>query len=199
VPTSSFLPFHVPPNATSTATGLTSLNNIIIAHVSTTTATTTATMTQVPTTATTNAPKYQIDKCKATRSQHKTRSSSILHPAKKAANNATLKNLLLPFNQDNSAIMISSLLPPRDSIRPAIMTATNATFSLQLIVESIFTGVEQVAPATVRDDSFELIVHWLRREQLLLHIFLKMLSLTPQTNRIMREHGLKQPPFKPPS
>jgi hypothetical protein len=53
-------------NATSTATGLTSLNDITIAHVSATTATTTATMTQVPATATTNATKYQIDKCKAT-------------------------------------------------------------------------------------------------------------------------------------
>jgi hypothetical protein len=72
VPTSSFLHFHVPTNATSTATGLTSLNDVTIAHVSATSATTTATMTQVPATATTNAPKYQIDKCKATRTQHKT-------------------------------------------------------------------------------------------------------------------------------
>jgi hypothetical protein len=104
VPASSFSHFHVPTNAKITATGLTSLNDVTIAQVSTTTATTTATMTQVLTTATTNAPKYQIDKCEATRTQHKTRSPSILHPAKKAANNATL-NLLLPFNQDNSAIM----------------------------------------------------------------------------------------------
>ncbi len=55
VPTSSFLHFHVPTNATNTATGLrihydshqTSLNDVTIAHVSTTTATTTATMTNV--------------------------------------------------------------------------------------------------------------------------------------------------------
>ncbi len=66
VATSSFLHFHVPKNATSTATRLTSLNDVTIAHVSATTATTTATMTQVLTTATTNAPKYQINKCKAT-------------------------------------------------------------------------------------------------------------------------------------
>ncbi len=68
VPTSSFSHFHIPTNATSTATGLTSLNDVTIAHVSTTTATTTATKTQVPATrtATTNAPKYQLDKCKAT-------------------------------------------------------------------------------------------------------------------------------------
>jgi hypothetical protein len=156
VPTSSFLHFHVLTNATSTTTGLTSLNDVTIAHVSATTATTTATMTQVPATATTNAPKNQIDKCKATRTQHKTRSPSILHPAKIAANNATL-NLLLPFYQDNSAIMIKSLLLLRDSARPAITTATNTTFSLQLIVESFSTGAEQVAPATIRNDSFKLI------------------------------------------
>jgi hypothetical protein len=53
-------------NATSTATGITSLNDVTIAQVSATTATTTVTMTQVPATATTNAPKYQIDKCEAT-------------------------------------------------------------------------------------------------------------------------------------
>ena len=35
VPTSSSLHFHVPTNATSTATGLTSLNDVTIAHVST--------------------------------------------------------------------------------------------------------------------------------------------------------------------
>ncbi len=125
VPTSSFLHFHVPTNATSTATGLTSLNDITITHVSATTATTTATMTQVPATATMNAPKYQIDKCKATQTQHKTRSPSILHPAKKAATKATL-NLLLPFNQDNSAIRISSLLPPFNQGNPAITMATHA-------------------------------------------------------------------------
>ena len=33
VPTSSFLHFHVPTNATNTATGLTSLNDVTIAHV----------------------------------------------------------------------------------------------------------------------------------------------------------------------
>jgi hypothetical protein len=133
------------------------LNDVTIAHVSATTATTTATMTQVPATATTNAPKYQIDKCKATRTQHKTRSPSILHPAKKAANYATKKNLLLFFIQNDPAITISSLLLPRDSALPAIMTTMNATFSLQLIVELFSTGAEQVASATIRDDFFKLI------------------------------------------
>jgi hypothetical protein len=158
VPTSSFSHFHVPTNATSTATGLTSLNDVTIVHVSTTTATTTATMTQVPTTATTNAPKYHIDKCDTTQTQHKTRSPSILHPTKIAANYATPKNLLLLFNQDNSAITISSLLLPCDFARPAITTATNATFSLQLIFESLSTGAHHlVAPATILDNSFKLI------------------------------------------
>jgi hypothetical protein len=45
VPTSSFSHFHVPTNATSTTAGLTSLNDVTIAHVSATTATTTATNT----------------------------------------------------------------------------------------------------------------------------------------------------------
>ena len=61
VPTSSFSHFHVPTNATNTATGLTSLNDVTIAHVSASTATTTVTMTLVPIpatrSATTNAPK----------------------------------------------------------------------------------------------------------------------------------------------
>ncbi len=133
VPTSSSSHFHVTTNATSTATGLTSLNDVTIAHVSAMTATTTATMTQVPATATTNAPKYQIDKCKATWTQHKTRSPNILHPAKTAANYATQKNLLLFFVQNNTSITTSSLFLPRDTACPAITTATNATFSLQLI------------------------------------------------------------------
>jgi hypothetical protein len=160
VPTSSFSHFHIPTNATSTATGLTSLNDVTIAHVSATTATTeTATKTQVPATqtATTNVPKYQLDKCKATRTQHKTRSPSILHPAKKAANYATQKNLLLFFVRNDAAITISSLLLPRYFERPAITTAMNASFSLQLIVELLSTGTKQVAPATILDDSFKLI------------------------------------------
>ncbi len=135
VPTSSFLHFHVPTNEQVRLPGLTSLNGVTITHVSATTATTTATMSQVPATATTNVPKHQIDKCKATRTQHKTRSPSILHPTKKLTNNAYL-NLLLPFNQDKSAITIPILLLHCNSRRPAITTTTNATFSLQLIVES---------------------------------------------------------------
>jgi hypothetical protein len=77
ITTSSFLQRYVPMNAT-------------IAHVSATAATTNATMTQVPATrsATTNAPKYQIDKCKATQAQNKMMSLSILHPAKTMANYA---------------------------------------------------------------------------------------------------------------
>ncbi len=129
VPTSSYSHFHAPTISTSTATGLTSLNDVTIAHVSATTATTTATKTQVLTTrtATTNAPIYQLDKCKATRTQHKTRSPSILHPAKKAANNAT-PSLLLPFNQDNPAITAATYaqnLLLYAQIGSAITTATH--------------------------------------------------------------------------
>jgi hypothetical protein len=60
ITTSSFLQRSVPMNAT-------------IPHVSTMTATTYGTMTQVPATrsTTTNAPKYQLDKCKATQAQNK--------------------------------------------------------------------------------------------------------------------------------
>ena len=117
VPTSIFSLFHVPSNATSTTTRLrihnnshqTSLNEATTAHVSATTAIMTVTMTQVPATATTNTPIYQLDKCKATRVQNKTRSPSILHPIKKAANYATPRNLLLFFILNDSAITIWSL------------------------------------------------------------------------------------------
>jgi hypothetical protein len=105
-----------------------------------------ATMTQVPATATTNAPKYQIDKCKPT------------------VNNAT-QNLLLFFVQNDPAITILSLLLPRDFARPAIATALNGDFSLQLIVESLSTGADhQDAPATILDDSFKLIDVFLASE-----------------------------------
>ena len=193
VPTSSFLHFHVPMNATSTATGLNSFNDITIAHVSATTATTIVTMTQVPATrrATTNAPKYLLDKCKTTRVQHKTRSPSILHLAKKAANYATPRNLLLFFVWNNPAITISSLLLHCDFARPAITTPTNGDFSLQLIVEPFSTGAKQVTPTTIRDDSFNWFMYCLWREQYVPHIFLKTLSLI-LTNQIMRESGLKQ-------
>jgi hypothetical protein len=70
VPTSSFLHIHTPTNATNTATGFrihydshqTSLNDVTIAHVSTTTARTTATMANVFATrnATTKAQQYQL-------------------------------------------------------------------------------------------------------------------------------------------
>jgi hypothetical protein len=82
------------------------LNDVTIAHVSATTATKTATMTQVPATrtATTNAPKYQINKCKATQIHHKKRSPSILHPTKKAANYATQRIFLLFFVRNGLAI-----------------------------------------------------------------------------------------------
>ena len=160
VPTSSFSHFHVPSNATSTANGLRIHNDVTIAHVSARTATTTATKTLAPATrsATTNAPKSQLNKCKATQTQNKARSLNILHPAKKAANYATSRNLLLFFVQSNPVITISSLLLPHNFTRPAITTATNDDFSLQLIVESFSTGAEQAASTTICDDTSKLIV-----------------------------------------
>jgi hypothetical protein len=110
VPTSNFLHFHIPMNATNTATGLRihydlhqiSLNDVTIAHVSATTATMTATMTNVYATgnATTKVLRYQL-----TRAQ-KTIIPSILHPSKKAANYETPRYLLLFFVQNNPAILI---------------------------------------------------------------------------------------------
>jgi hypothetical protein len=90
----------------------------------------------------------------------------------------TTSSLLLPFSQDNSAIMtathaqnlllffvrndpaitISSLVLPCNFAHPAITAATNGNFSLQLIVESLSTGADhQVAPTTILDNSFKLI------------------------------------------
>jgi hypothetical protein len=117
ITTSSFKQHNVPTNATNTATGLTSLNDVTIAHVSTTTATTTATMTQVPIpatrSATTNAPKYQLEKCKSIRAQLKTMSPSILHPANMTANHATSRSPFLLQDEDNSESMTTpSLLLP---------------------------------------------------------------------------------------
>jgi hypothetical protein len=64
---------------------------------------------------------------------------SILDPAKTTATYAIPRYLLLFFVQNDPAITISSLLVRDD---PAITTATNANFSLQLIVESFSTGTK---------------------------------------------------------
>ncbi len=86
-------------------------------------------MTQVPIpatrSATTNAPKYQLEKCKATRAQLKTMSPSILHPANMPANHATSKSLFLLRDEDNSEIMTPSLLLPLNQDNPAITMATH--------------------------------------------------------------------------
>jgi hypothetical protein len=117
------------------------------------TATTTATMTNVFATknATTKALQYQHTQAQ------KTISPRILHPAKKAANYATPRYLLLIFVQNNPAIMISSLLLPRNFKHPEITTVMNANFSLQLILELFSTRAKQVATASICDNSFKLI------------------------------------------
>jgi hypothetical protein len=151
ITTSSFLQRYVPMNAT-------------IAHVSAMTAATNATMTQVPATrsATMNAPKYQLDKWKATRAQNKMMSLSILHPAKRMANHAIPRYLLRFFVQNNPAITISSLLlfHVKDSTvittsthdpsllllyhhdNPAIMTALIAQISCYFL----FKTIQQIKP-----------------------------------------------------
>jgi hypothetical protein len=91
---------------------------------------------------------------------------------------ATHASLLLPFNQDNSAITTAThaqnllLFFVRND--PAITMANHANSKLQLIDECLFllrdednselqlivdsysTGTEQVTPATIRNDSFKL-------------------------------------------
>jgi hypothetical protein len=76
-----------------------------------------------------------------------------LHPAKTGANNATVKSeSLLLHAQLGLAIMTTLnaqnflLLSIQDD--SAIMLATHAIYSLQLIVEFFSTGAKQVAPAT---------------------------------------------------
>ncbi len=144
---------------TTTSTGLqadndchSSLNDVTALQAfPATTATMTATMTQVPTmtTAITKA-TIKLVKC-------------FLHPSKTGANNATAKseNLLL-HAQIGSAITAALnaqnllLLSIRED--SAIMLAMHAIYSLQLIVESFSTGTKQVAPATIHNNLFKLIV-----------------------------------------
>ncbi len=89
--------------------------------------------------------------------------NAFLHPAKTGANNATIKSVsLLLHAQIGSAItmvlkaQILLLIFVRDN--SAIMMATHAIYSLQLIVEPFSTGAKQVAPATICNDLFKLIV-----------------------------------------
>jgi hypothetical protein len=159
VPTSSFLHFHVPTNATNTTTGLrihydshqTSLNDVTIAHVPAMTATTTATMTNVTATriATTKALQYQLTWAQ------KTISPSILHPTKNAANYATPRNLLLFHIQNNTAITISSLLLPH--FKRSATTMATCIQSLQLIVICeiipVSEGAQQAPPANILQKS----------------------------------------------
>jgi hypothetical protein len=87
----------------------------------------------------------------------------VLHPAKTGANNATIKSeSLLLHGQIGSAIMVAlnarSLLLLSVQEDSVIMMATHAIYSLQLIVESFSTGAKQVAPVTICNNSFKLIV-----------------------------------------
>jgi hypothetical protein len=93
-------------------------------------------------------------------------------------------SLLLPLCQDNSAIMTTThanllLLSVRDN--SAIMLATHAICLLQLIVESFSTGAKQVAPVTIHNNLFNLIVALVSEGAHFAPYILKTLSLT-QTN-----------------
>jgi hypothetical protein len=101
-----------------------SLNDVTAPQAfSTMSATKTVTMTKVPavTTAITKVPQIQFNKNKLTRTQQKKSTTSILHPVKMMANNATSPSLLLFDVKDVSATM----------------AATHANSTLQLIVASI--------------------------------------------------------------
>jgi hypothetical protein len=93
-------------------------------------------------------------------------------------------SLLLPLCQDNSAITTTThanlllLSVQEDS---AIMLTAHAIYSLQLIVESFSTGVKQVAPATIHNNLFKLIVALASEGAHFALYILKTLSLT-QTN-----------------
>jgi hypothetical protein len=68
-----------------------------------------------------------------------------------------VESLFLLHDEDNSETMASSLLLFCIKDAPAIMMATHANYSLQLIVESLFTGAKQVVSATIPNKSFKLI------------------------------------------
>ncbi len=100
-------------------------------------------MTQVSelTNTTTKAPQLLFNKCIATQVWQMMMTLSILHPLNMTANNTTQHSLLLPLNP---AIRTANLLLLSIQERSAIMTATNIGYSLQLIVESISMGAQQV-------------------------------------------------------
>jgi hypothetical protein len=116
------------------------------------TATMTATMTQVPsiTTANTKAKLLKLDNC-------------FLHPAKASANNATIKSESLLLHAlfgsaiTTARIHVQNLLLLSVQDNSAIMMATHASYSPQLIFESFSMEAQQVAPATICNHSFKLI------------------------------------------
>jgi hypothetical protein len=87
----------------------------------------------------------------------------FLHPTKTGTNNSTIKSeSLLLHAQIGSAITTALnaqnllLLSVQDD--SAIMMVTHAIYSLQLIVESFSIRAKQVAPATICNNLFKLIV-----------------------------------------
>jgi hypothetical protein len=144
---------------TTTSTGLqadndcnSSLNDVTAPQAfPATTVTTIVTMTQVPTmtTAITKATIKHVE--------------CFLHPAKTGANNATVKSESLLLNDQigsaiTAALNAQNLLLLSVQDDSAIMLAMRTIYSLQLIVESFSIGTKQVAPATIHNDLFKLIV-----------------------------------------
>jgi hypothetical protein len=114
-----------------------SLNDVTSPQAfSTMTTTMTATMTKVPamTTAITEVPQIHFNKNKLTRTQQKTTTTSILHPVKMTANNATSPSLFLLCVEDNSEIIAPSLFLLRVKDNSAIMTETHEPSLLLLYV-----------------------------------------------------------------
>jgi hypothetical protein len=76
------------------------------------------------------------------------------------ANNATLKRFFFhtQISSENvTTLNAHNLLLPSVQDDSAIMIAANASYSLQLIVESFSTGAKQDAPVTICNDSFKFI------------------------------------------
>jgi hypothetical protein len=78
------------------------------------------------------------------------------------------------------------------------MLVMHTIYSLQLIVESFSTEAKQVAPATIHNNLFKLIVA-LASEGIHFAPYIFDNAITYANELNMREEGLKQPLFKHPS
>ncbi len=127
----------------------------------------------------------------------------LLHPAKTSANTMTIKSESLLLHAwfgsaiTTARIHAQNLLLPYIQEGSAIMIATNAISHFSWFLNHVLWEPNKLLQPLFATTHSSWLVHWLLREQYLLHIFFKMLST--HTNKIMREHMLKQPLFKHPS